>query len=167
MNGFRIHVLSQSGCPTGHYGVTGSIWVTVDGVLHRVGRRLGFRFAAGLASSFSLDTGLAGTTTLPIFAFSRFWPCCRSPGDFPPEVRPFALEGHCSQPSPSQKEFEFAVRRRTNPYTLLFSRCYVPLLTQEIKSGNATVKTPGNPPHHWGWKPHGLRRVKFCQTSLA
>jgi hypothetical protein len=20
-----------------------------------------------------------------------------------------------------------------------------------------------NPPHHWGWKPRGLRRVPFCQ----
>ena len=103
MSAGSTHVLSQ--LSPGHCGVTGSRWATVDGALHRVGHRLGFRLVTGLASSFSIGTGLAGTTTLPIFAFSRFWTCYRSLESFLSKVSPFVLEGHCSQPSPSQKEF--------------------------------------------------------------
>jgi hypothetical protein len=73
--------------------------------LHRVGRRLGFRLVTDSASSLSIGTGLAGTTTLPIFVLPRFWSCYRSPRGFPLEVRPFALEGICFQPSPAQQEF--------------------------------------------------------------
>ncbi len=47
-------------------------YATVDGQLHRVGHRLGFRFAAGLASSLSLCAGLAGTTTVHTFPLPRF-----------------------------------------------------------------------------------------------
>jgi hypothetical protein len=78
---------------------------TVDGELHRVGQRLGFRFAAGSASSFSMRAGLAGTTTLPLFTLSRFWSCSRSPKGFPSEVRPFALKGSCSQPFSTSWKF--------------------------------------------------------------
>ncbi len=61
--------------------------------LHHVGLRLGFRFATGSVFNFSMRTGLAGTTALPIFALPRFWSCYRPPGGFPPEVRPFVLIG--------------------------------------------------------------------------
>jgi len=45
---------------------------TVEAPFHRVGRRLGFRFVAGSASSLSIRTGLAGTTTLHPFTLPRF-----------------------------------------------------------------------------------------------
>ncbi len=52
---------------------------------------LAFAFATGSALSFSICTGLAGTTTLPSFTLPRFWSCYRPPGSFLPEVRPSAL----------------------------------------------------------------------------
>jgi hypothetical protein len=78
----------------------------VDGKLHRVGRRLSLRLVTDSASSLSIGTGLAGTTTLPPFALPRFWTCYRSPGRFRPEVSPFALEGIRFQPSPAMQEFD-------------------------------------------------------------
>ena len=70
----------------------------MDVELHHVGHRLSFHFVTVSASSLSMGTGLAGTTTLPLFMLSRFWSCYRSPGCFYPEVRPFALKGKCFQP---------------------------------------------------------------------
>ena len=71
--------------------------------LHRVGHRLSFRLVTDSASSLSIGTGLAGSTTPPIFALPRFWSCSRSPGGFPLEVRPFALKGNCFQPFSAQQ----------------------------------------------------------------
>jgi len=88
-----------------HCSVTDYRDATVDAKFHRVGRRLGFRFAASSASSFSLRTGLAGTTTLHPFVLPRFWSCYRPPRGFPLEVRPFALKGNRFQPFPAMQEF--------------------------------------------------------------
>jgi hypothetical protein len=82
-------------------GVTGSREATVDVTLHRVGHRLSLRFAADLVSNFSMRTGLAGTTTLPLFVLSRFWPGYFPLGSFLPKVRPFILKAVCSQPFPT------------------------------------------------------------------
>jgi hypothetical protein len=70
-------------------GVTGSKdcslsrYVTVDGKLHRVGHRLSFHFITGSASSFTIRTGLAGTTTLHTFALPRFCHATVPQGVFP------------------------------------------------------------------------------------
>jgi len=77
----------------------------VDEKMHRVGRTLSCYFATDSASSLSIGTGLAGTTTPPIFVLPRFWSCYRSPRGFPLEVRPFALKGKCFQPFPAQQVF--------------------------------------------------------------
>lgn len=95
---------------------------------HRVGHRLGFRFATGLASSFSIRTGLAGTITLPIFALPRFWSCYRSPGSFLPEVRPYALKGQLPPTFPYSVGIQLAVRRRTER---CHARCYLHALLEE------------------------------------
>jgi hypothetical protein len=75
--------------------------------------RLSFRFVAGSASSFSICTGLAGTTTLPIFTLPCFWSCYRPPGCFHPEVRPFALKGIWLSTFLYFVEIQLVVRRRT------------------------------------------------------
>ena len=74
---------------------------------------LAFAFATGSALSFSICTGLAGTTTLPSFTLSRFWSCYRPPGSFLPEVRPFALKGQLLPTFPYSIGIQLAVRRRT------------------------------------------------------
>ncbi len=78
-------------------------YATVDGGLHRVRHRFGFRFATGSVFNFTIRTGLADATTLHTFRLLRFWPCYRPLKDFPFRVRPFVLEGLCFQPSPSMK----------------------------------------------------------------
>src|SRR6266568_3025274 len=78
----------------------------MDVNIHRVGRRLSFRLVTDSASSLSIGTGLAGTTTLPLFVLPRFWTCYRSPGCFHPEVSPFALKGNRFQPFPALQEFD-------------------------------------------------------------
>jgi hypothetical protein len=94
--------------------------------LLRVGRRLDFRLAAGSASSFSVCTGLAGTTTLPGFALPRFWPCYRSLSSFLLKVRPYALKGYLFPTFPHFVGIQFAVRRRTRacPPTASNSRIF-------------------------------------------
>lgn len=74
--------------------------------LYRVGRRLGSRLTTDSASSLSIGTGLAGTTTLPLFTLPRFWSCYSSLGCFHLKVRPFALKGTCFQPFPAMQEFD-------------------------------------------------------------
>jgi hypothetical protein len=78
-------------------------YATVDGGMHRVGHRFGFRFATGSVFNFTIRTGLADPTTLHTFRLLRFWPCYRSLKGFPFRVRPFVLEGLRSQPFPSMK----------------------------------------------------------------
>lgn len=73
--------------------------------MHRVGHRLCFHFVTDSASSLSIGTGLAGTTTLPLFALPRFWSCYCPLGCFHPKVRPLALKGTCFQPFPALREF--------------------------------------------------------------
>ena len=68
---------------TAYCGVTDYKDATVDDVLHRVGHRLGFRFATGSASSFSLRTGLAGATTLHPFALPPLLVMLPFPRGFP------------------------------------------------------------------------------------
>ena len=55
--------------------------------MHRV------RLQVRLLTSFTICTGLAGTTTLHTFALPRFWPCSRPLRSFPLRVRPFVLKG--------------------------------------------------------------------------
>ena len=74
---------------------------------------LAFAFATGSALSFSICTGLAGTTTLPSFTLPRFWSCYRPPGSFLPEVRPSALKGQLLPTFPYSIGIQLAVRRRT------------------------------------------------------
>jgi hypothetical protein len=84
-------------------GLLLSRYATVDGGMHRVGHRFGFRLATGSVFNFTIRTGLADTTTLHTFRLLRFWPCYRPLNGFPYKVRPFVLEGFRSQPSPSVK----------------------------------------------------------------
>jgi hypothetical protein len=140
----------------------------VDDVLHRVGLRLGFRFATGSASSFSIRTGLAGTTTLHPFALPRFWSCYRSPGGFPPEVRPFVLKGISLSTFSYFVGIQLAVRRRTNPYVLQFSRCWSNILTEEGKSGNARdARAKATDASLLGLKTRSLRRAQapLCHST--
>src|SRR5712691_4070180 len=81
-----------------HCGVTVSERLRWMDLVHRVGHRLGFRLVTDSASSLSIGTGLAGTTTLPLFTLPRFWSCYCSPGRFCPKVRPFALKGTWNEP---------------------------------------------------------------------
>ena len=106
-------VLSRSSLHTVHCGATDYRQATVDETLHRVGRRLGFRFVTGSASSFPIGTGLADTAALPIFASLRFWSCYRSSRGFPLKVRPFALKGRLLPTFPCFTGIQLAVRRRT------------------------------------------------------
>jgi len=106
-------VLSRSSLHTVHCGATDYRQATVDETLHRVGRRLGFRFVTGSASSFPIGTGLADTAALPIFASLRFWSCYRSSRGFPLKVRPFALKGQLLPTFPCFTGIQLAVRRRT------------------------------------------------------
>jgi len=62
-------------------------YATVDVVMHRV------RLQVRLLTSFTICTGLAGTTTPHTFALPRFWPCSRPLKSFPLKVRPFVLKG--------------------------------------------------------------------------
>ena len=62
-------------------------YATVDVALHRV------RLQVRLLTSFTICTGLAGTTTPHTFALPRFWPCSRPLKSFPLKVRPFVLKG--------------------------------------------------------------------------
>src|SRR6266849_5732597 len=73
--------------------------------MHRVGHRRGLRLVTDSASSLSIGTGLAGATTLPLFALPRFWSCYRPLGCFHPKVRPFALKGTCFQPFSALRKF--------------------------------------------------------------
>jgi len=91
----------------------------VDALFHRVGRRLGFRFAAGSASSFPIRTGLAGTAALPSFVSPRFWSCYRPLESFLSKVRPFALKGQMLPTFPCLAGIQLAVRRRTIQQGLL------------------------------------------------
>jgi hypothetical protein len=108
-----LSVLSQSIEATVPGGVTGSREATVDVGFHRVGRRHSFRFATGSASSFSICTGLAGATTLPLFTLSRFWSCYRSLESFLSKVRPFTLKGDLLPTFLYFVEIQLVVRRRT------------------------------------------------------
>jgi hypothetical protein len=108
------NVLSQSERAIAHCGVTDYGEATVDEAIHHVGRRLGFRFATGSTSSFSLCTGLAGATTLPLFTLPRFWLCYCPLGSFPSKVRPFALKGQLPPTFLHFVEIQLAVRRRTS-----------------------------------------------------
>ena len=85
----------------------------MDASIHRVGLRLSLCLAAGSASSFSIGTGLADTTTLHPFVLLRFWTCYRPPKGFPPEVSPFALKGFLFPTFLCCAEIQLAVRRRT------------------------------------------------------
>jgi hypothetical protein len=94
----------------------------VDATFHRVGRRLGFRFATGSASSFSMRTGLAAPTTLPLFTLRRYWSCYSSLECFHAKVRPFALKGNCFQPFSTLWKFNLPLNGAQAHVVLLFER---------------------------------------------
>jgi hypothetical protein len=133
--------------------------------LHRVGRRLGFRFVTGSASSFPVCTGLADTAALPIFASPRFWSCYRPPRGFPLKVRPFALKGQLLPTFPCFTGIQLAVSRRTLKRLVH--------LTDPFFLGQAQPETVPSPPkkerafHPHHWKSGAFRRRTLVIQARA
>ena len=113
-----------------------------------------------------------GTTTLPIFALSRFCTCYCSPRDFSLKVSPFALKGIRSQPFPAMQVFNLpldgarAYVFNSNLTDRLVWSSMACKQASAFRQGFLTVLLPFFSPV-WEWVPGHRSHVTFFKVACA